>query len=62
MKRRRYALTIDAQRDLAEIYLYFADAGDPATGQRLVGSLESKIRSLPDQEVPVWPEIGYLLA
>jgi toxin ParE1/3/4 len=46
MKRRRYALTADAQRDLAEIYLYLADAGDRTGGRRLVGSLEEKIKEL----------------
>ncbi|MBX9456334.1 MAG: type II toxin-antitoxin system RelE/ParE family toxin [Rhizobium sp.] len=46
MKRRRYTLTADAQRDLAEIYLYLADAGDPSAGRRLVGSLVDKIRKL----------------
>lgn len=46
MRRFSYSLSIDAQRDLAEIYLYLADRGDSVAGRRLVASLSTKIRSL----------------
>lgn len=46
MRPYRYSLSLEAQRDLAEIYNYLADKGDAATGRRLVERLQQKIQAL----------------
>lgn len=49
MKRFRYELTLDAQRDMAGIYNYYLDRGEEGTGRRIVRSLAEKIRMLAAQ-------------
>ena len=49
MKGFGYELTLDAQRDLAGIYNYFADKDEAPTGRRIVEEISSKIRMLAAQ-------------
>lgn len=49
MKRFGYEITLDAQRDLAGIYNYYADLGEAQIGRRIVESISTKIRVLAAQ-------------